>query len=204
MGCEQRRGRRLLGARASGDRGAALVEAAIILPFLAIMVFGIVELGFLFRSATVVSSSSRSGARLAAAQYAAAQTAPAQATVVDNVRQTVEKDLKSRGATDTPLQLLIYRANANGDPLPSGNFSSCSTDCFVFTWNPAGANGGTFNAPTGGWANPDGCGKVIDSVGVWLQMKHDPLGFSSVFGTMNLKEKTVMRLEPRTDCSTPE
>ena len=201
MGREQRKDRRVLRRRGSGDRGAALVEAAIILPFLAIMVFGIVELGFLFRSATVVSSSSRSGARLAAAQYAGAQTAPAQATVVDNVRQTVEKDLQSRGATDTPLQLLVYRANASGDPLPSGNFNSCSTDCFVFTWN---SGSGTFNAPSGSWSNPDGCGKVIDSVGVWLQMRHDPLGFSSVFGTMDLKEKTVMRLEPRTDCTNPE
>ena len=97
------------------------MESALVLPLLALMVFGIVELGFMFRSASIVNSSSRSGARLAAAQYSAAQTSATQAIVVDNVRQTVEKDLQSRGGTDTPLQLWVYKADANGNP-PSGNF----------------------------------------------------------------------------------
>ncbi|MEY2403277.1 MAG: hypothetical protein QOD38_828 [Acidimicrobiaceae bacterium] len=193
---EQRRGRRL-----QGDRGAALVEAAIILPFLALLVFGIVELGFLFRSATIVSSSTRAGARLAAAQYAGAKTAADRTTVLDNVRQTVEKDLQSRGSTDTPIELLVYKANPNGDPLPSGDFSSCSTDCLVFGWNSGAA---MFDPPSGAWIGADGCGKVIDSIGVWLRVRHVPIGFSSVVGTIDLKEKTVMRLEPRSDCTTPE
>jgi hypothetical protein len=188
------------GRRVSGDRGAALVEAAIILPFLALLVFGIVELGFLLRSATIVSSASRSGARLAAAQYAGAQDPASQATVIDNVRQTVEKDLQSRGSTDTPKQLWIFKADTNGNP-PPGDFSSCNTDCFVLIWN-TGSN--AFDPPSGSWAVPDGCGKVIDSVGVWLLVEHVPLGFSSVLGTINIKEKTVMRLEPRTDCTSPE
>ena len=62
-----------------------------------------------------------------------------------------------------------------------------------------------FNVPpSGSWAIPDGCGQVMDSVGVWLQVRHVPLGFTSIFGSIDLNEKTVMRLEPRTDCVTPE
>ncbi len=100
--------------RATGDDGAALVEAAIILPFLVIMVFGIVELGFLFRSAAVANTSTRSGARLAASQYGSATNATSQGNVVDNVALTVERDLANRGGTDTPVQLWIYKSDANG------------------------------------------------------------------------------------------
>ena len=200
---EQRRGRRL-----SGDHGSALVESAIILPFLAIMIFGIVELGFLYRSASIVNSSSRSGARLAAAQYSGAQTSATQNIVVDNVRLTVEKDLQSRATTDTPVQLWVYKADVNGNPTVPINapaFSSCSTNCFVMPWIPAtGHFASPLNASVGSWPLPDGCGKAIDSIGVWLQVTHVPLGFTSAFGTVTLKEKTVMRLEPRSDCVTPE
>lgn len=199
MGREQRSGRRL-----RGDHGSALVESAIILPVLAVMIFGIVELGFLYRSAAIVNSSSRSGARLAAAQYSGAQTSGTQAIVVDNVRLTVEKDLQSRAATDTPVQLWVYKADVNGNP-PPGDFSSCSTNCFVLPWIPAtGHFASPLDTSVGSWAAPDGCGKALDSVGVWLQVTHVPLGFTSAFGTITLKEKTVMRLEPRTDCTTPE
>src|SRR5207302_666665 len=79
------RGARAHGDRSGdrgGDRGSALVEAAIILPVVALMIFGIVEIGFLFRSATIVSTSSRSGARLAAAQYGSASGTTAQNTVM--------------------------------------------------------------------------------------------------------------------------
>jgi hypothetical protein len=199
MGREQRSRRRL-----SGDHGSALVESALILPVLAVMIFGIVELGFLYRSASIVNSSSRSGARLAAAQYSAAQTSLTEATVVDNVRLTVEKDLQSRGFTDTPVQLWVYKADGNGDP-PPGDFSSCATNCFVLPWIPAtGHFASPLNVSTGSWPGPDGCGKAVDSIGVWLQVTHVPLGFTSMFGSITLKEKTVMRLEPRTDCTTPE
>jgi hypothetical protein len=199
MGREQRSGRRV-----RGDHGSALVESAIILPFLAIMIFGIVELGFLYRSASIVNSSSRSGARFAASQYAAAKTPLTQATVVDNVRLTVEKDLQSRGTTDTPVQLWVYKADNRGNP-PPGDFSSCATDCFVLPWIAATRHfASPLDVSTGSWPDPDGCGKVIDSIGVWLQVTHVPLGFTSAFGTITLKEKTVMRLEPRTDCTTPE
>src|SRR5438270_616896 len=120
---------------------------------------------------------------------------------VDNVRLTVEKDLQARGSTDTPVKLLVYRADTNGDPVSPGDFAICSTDCFTFTWDTAN---GRFRDPTGGWAAPDGCGKIVDSVGVFVQTSHVPVGFTSMFGTIDLKEKTVMRLEPRTDCVAPE
>src|SRR5689334_4406945 len=108
MNRDHRRGRRL-----RGDRGAALVESAIVLPFLALMVFGIVELGFLFRSASVAVSATRSGARLAAANYGSTTSASDRTSVLTNVRLTVEKDLQSKATGDTPVQLWVYRAQSS-------------------------------------------------------------------------------------------
>jgi len=47
----------------SQERGAALVELAIVLPFLLLLLMGTVELGLLFYNQQVLTNSSREGAR---------------------------------------------------------------------------------------------------------------------------------------------
>lgn len=181
--------------RATGDHGAALVEAAIILPFLVILVFGIVEIGFLFRSASIVNGASRSGARLAAANYGSATTSAQKSSVLDNVRLSVEEDLKARSGVDTPSVLWIYKANSSGNP-PSGDFSSCGSPCVVYTWTVDAANPtGAFEYTSGSWPLPDACGTTHDNVGVFVRVSHAPIGFTNFLGTVTLNEHTVMRLE---------
>jgi hypothetical protein len=192
--------RRRFGGRASGDRGAALLEAAIILPFLVVMVFGIVELGFLFRSATVVNTSTRSGARLVASQYGSATSGLSQANVMDNAALTVEKDLASRGGSDTPDQLWIYQAGANGFPMGKSDFSSCTAPCFIYTWDSGNDN---FVRQSGSWPLPLVCGTTHDSVGVYVRLSHAPIGFTNFLGDLTVNEKTVMRLEPPSPNSCP-
>lgn len=186
-------------ARLSGDRGAALVEAAMVLPFLALLIFGIVEIGFLIRSAAVTSSASRSGARLVAAQYGSARNSTEQLNVVDNAALTVEKDLASRGSSDTPLVLWIYRADANGFP-GGGNFSSCTSPCFQYSWD---SGTGHFVRTGGTWAAPVVCGQTHETVGVYVRMSHSPIGFSNFLGNVTLDEHTVMRLETPTPNNCP-
>jgi Flp pilus assembly protein TadG len=188
MGREQHRSRRL-----RGERGSALLESAIVLPFLVVMVFGIVELGFLFRSAAIVNTSTRSGARLAASQYGSATTVADQRNVMDNAAESVERDLASRGGVDTPVQLWIYKADTDGFPIGKGSFSSCTAPCFIYTWNSGTSK---FVRQSGAWANPVVCGPSHDSVGVYVRLSHAPLGFSNFIGTLTVNEKTVMRLEP--------
>jgi len=181
---EQHNSRRL-----RGDRGTALVESAIILPFLALMVFGIVELGFLFRSASVVTSATRSGARLMSAQYGSAKPGD-QPTIIAAVRQTVESDLGNRASVDAPVHLWIYKARADGLPL-SGDFTTCTNPCFTFDWT-----GSSFTQTNAGsWPSPVVCGPDHDSVGIFVQMTHDPIGFSNFLGTLTVNEHTVMTLE---------
>ncbi len=47
------------------DRGAALVEFALVLPLLLVIIGGIVDFGFLFQRYEVVTNAAREGARLA-------------------------------------------------------------------------------------------------------------------------------------------
>ena len=162
------------------------------LPVVVLLIFGIVEIGFLFRSATIVSTSSRNGARLASAQYGSQKTVANQNSLMDNVRLTVEKDLTSRAAVDTPVVLWIYKADADGNP-PSGNFSSCGSPCYVYTWN---SGTGHFTYASGTWTNAVACGTTHDAVGVFVRVTHKPVGFTSAFGNFTISEDTVMRLEP--------
>jgi TadE-like protein len=200
MALSERNGRRRIGRRASGDGGAALLESAIILPFLVLMVFGIVEIGFLLRTAAVVNTSTRSGARLVASQYGSANgNSTNQLTVVDNAALTVAKDLQSRGSTDTPVELWIYKADTNGFPMGQTDYSSCAQPCFVYQWQ----SGAFVRQGGGSWSNPTVCGATHDTVGVFVRLTHAPIGFTNFIGNVTVKERTVMRLEPPNPNSCP-
>jgi Flp pilus assembly protein TadG len=56
-----RRGRRF---RASGERGAAAVEFALVLPLLAVLVFGIIDFGRAYNAQETLTQAARVGARL--------------------------------------------------------------------------------------------------------------------------------------------
>ena len=55
--------------RGASDRGAALVETAIVAPILFLMMFGIIEFGLLFGVKLDVSQGAREASRLAAVNY---------------------------------------------------------------------------------------------------------------------------------------
>ncbi|MGH8990120.1 MAG: TadE/TadG family type IV pilus assembly protein [Acidimicrobiia bacterium] len=60
--------------RSKGERGASLVEFALVLPVLVILLFGIIDFGFAFNSYIEVRSGAREGARLAAVNNGCAAT----------------------------------------------------------------------------------------------------------------------------------
>ncbi len=59
--------------RLSGDRGAALVEFAIIAPLLFLLLFGIIDFGLMFGQKLDVVQGSREGARLASVNFQATE-----------------------------------------------------------------------------------------------------------------------------------
>lgn len=58
--------RRLLKKKRQNERGAAMVEMAVVAPLLILLVFGIMEMGWLFAQQVEVRHGAREGARIAA------------------------------------------------------------------------------------------------------------------------------------------
>lgn len=74
------------------ERGAALVEFALVLPLLLVVIAGIVDFGFLFQRYEVVTNAAREGARLASLPAYNGQTDLIRAHVRNYVQQGLALD----------------------------------------------------------------------------------------------------------------
>ena len=179
------------------DRGAALVEAAFVIPALVVLVLGIMEFGLVFASTSTTTAASRSGTRVAAVQYAAAGTvASAQRTAADSIAAAVSSDLRALNNA-TPVGMTIYKvdpSSTTGAPVggfPGASLSGGCTDrCMRYVWS-----NGAMAYSSGTWTDPDACGATIDSVGVYVQVRHTYVT-GMIGSTRTVSGHTVMRLEP--------
>ncbi len=179
------------------ERGAVLVEAAFAIPVLLLILLGTMEFGLVFASGSVTTGSSRSGARLAATSYAPAGTVQsAQLDAADGIAAAVSADLMALQNAE-PIGLAIYEVNPSAaDGAPYGGFpgdllsGGCSSSCIRYTWD-----GDEMVFASGGWSDPDACGTTVDSVGVFVQVRHTYVtGLIGESRTVN--GHTTMRLEP--------
>lgn len=185
--------------RFDGDRGVAMVEAVFVLPVVLIVIFAIMEFGLLFAAQSTTASATRDGVRYGSANYAVSGGNQAAA---DAMAAAVAKDLGARTSLDTPLSLVIYRVDpASTVGGPTGGFTSCSQNCFKYTWN---GSGWTFDVASPGWANPSACISTtgpnaginsLDSIGAYVELRHNYI--TGAFGSNAvIKEHTNSRLEP--------
>jgi len=174
------------------ERGAVMVETAIVVPVMLLIFAGLTQLAFAMSTSSAATGASRTGARLAASVYAEAALS-GDATQLNNtldaIRLGVERDLSGRPSGATPTTLWLFRADANGNPA-SG--PSCSSDCVRWTWN-----GTQFASRSGTWTTPDSCGSVVDTVGVRVSLTYDVA--SPFLGDISIRRATTMRLEPVTN-----
>jgi Flp pilus assembly protein TadG len=180
--------------RHRSQRGAALVEAALVLPIMVLILVGILEFGLLFTSYSTTTAASRSASRIAATRYATesdklqeaarvAEAAVADLTVLNNA---------------TPVGMVMYKVADAATGRPAGGFpgnnmaGGCSSNCIRFSWNNSTKK---MTRTSGSWTSPDACGVVVDSVGVWVQTRHDFI--TGMVGSQRyVNGHTVMRLEP--------
>jgi len=85
-------------ASAWDDRGAELIELAIVFPILMLLVAGMVDFGFLFQRYETVTNAAREGARVA--------TLPNYTST--DVEERVQSYLASSGLTETPVVTVTY------------------------------------------------------------------------------------------------
>lgn len=196
---------RLRARRAAGDRGAALVEAAIITPVFALLIFGILEFGLTFRDYLTVSNVSRDSARGASAF---GDGLYADYNVIQIAKQS------SKGFRPNEIQrLIIFDAGSVSGSIrdPAHPAHGCLTSsigisgvCNVYDsadLQLAKTNFGCqstqdldrFWCPTTREVRASG---PPDYIGVYVRARHDFV--TGLFGPgMDLTDEIVMRIEPQ-------
>lgn len=175
-------------ARRRGERGAVAIEAAILTPLLLLLVFGIIEFGFLFKDWLAITSSVRAGTRMASAE-------PRFATFAQDAANQVAKEGAALDMGNVQ-ELWVYKAAADGYPVGGTSaFTSCSA-CVKFHWN---ASTKKFVPYSNTWAatSQNACQGDAnhDSVGIFLKIQHDGIT-GLLFNDMIIREHSVMSLEP--------
>ncbi|MEM9468075.1 MAG: TadE family protein [Actinomycetota bacterium] len=209
--------RRRRDARARGDRGLAMVEMAIVAPFLALIVAGILEYGTLWRDNLTVTSSSRAATRVVSnlgdnhlADYEALLSLNSGLSAIDGYTLEYVMVYDASAADGAPSATCF---DGNGDPVPDSGggcnvYSAadiatvlgldCSTACDEF---PVAADCGSATSLT-----EDFCPQQdretdqrngLTSVGVWVRITRDY--FTGIFpgDGVTIEDYSVMKVEPQ-------
>lgn len=185
---------------AHGDRGATLVEAALALPVLFLVIFGILEYGLAFSSYHAVSNAARDSGRQA--------TISGDNTGADfNILQAIGVGLSAVNESDIE-RIVVFKASGPGDTVPA----SCAAGiavvgvCNVYTADHLSWELDQFGCdpasnpvrdPDRFWCPRDRKVAVIDPpdyVGVYIAVRHDFT--TGLFGDgMNFEDTVVSRME---------
>ncbi|OWY60631.1 hypothetical protein B7486_68150 [cyanobacterium TDX16] len=192
--------------RARGERGATLIEAAIMLPLFFFLIFGILEFGFSFRNYLTLANGTRDGARTGT-------TAGNVASADYQVLRAIERSMSAMNDSDIE-QIVIFHADGPTDEVPSactgdGAVSSTSFECNVYT--PTAFDfeeedfdcNGSGPAPDDGWCPtsrqvavnpPNG---PPDYIGVWIKVRYDYITGLFPGDGLTFTDTTIMRIEPQ-------
>jgi len=146
-------------ARRRDERGAVLVEAAIILPILFMMIFGIMEIGSAMKSYSGAANAVRAGGRMASV---AGNDVDADRAILERMAQ------EGAGIASGDIEyIVIWHASATGEQPPAlcrpaalaspnqssaGQAGGAGTACNIY--HRPDAPGGAFDMATGEAANP--------------------------------------------------
>ncbi len=197
------------------DDGAVAVEAALVLPILVILVFGIIEFGFVLRDYAGVSSLVRTGARIAstgadhgpATCETGAAAPPCGPASSPALAQEAADAIQRSGQASNPDQIdyiLVYKANTKGFPGAEGNVTmpaDCSgtANCVKYVWRDSldafRYNSGTWDSKSISACFPGSAANPMDRVGIYLKSTHPML--TGLFGSsVSLTDRAVMDFEP--------
>jgi hypothetical protein len=186
------------------ERGAVAVEAALLTPLLALVLFGIIEMSLLMRDVVSVNSSVHVGTRMASvsagAGPATCSPSPCTPPTAPMLAQLAANSIQQAGIAmpqDQINWIIVYRANTDGYPMPAGNkAATCSTDCVKYVWSKASNK---FVYSSGTWASSSINACINDasrmSVGVIMNARHPWI--TGLFGdSVTVQERSVMQFEP--------
>ena len=181
------------------ERGAAMVEMAVVMPLLLLLVFGIIEFGLLFRERLTIASAASSAARTGATMGTRAEADLA-------ILQALEAGLYNQADPSVLIRVDIFKANAvTGEKSGQYNrytYVATNTGC---KWNPCpdpALGSVTWGTPSlwGDPANrnvtllPGGGG--LDVLGVEIIYHHTAVTNLIPGIDRDLTELALVRLEP--------
>lgn len=114
--------------RGRGDRGVAMVEFAVVLPFLAILICGAVDFGRYYQAWNATKNAAREGA-VYAERYPMQQKRTGACTFPNNITDKATQEL-GRNSTDATFKVVVSPVIASGcqqaldpltDPIGSGD-----------------------------------------------------------------------------------
>lgn len=176
----------------AGERGAALVETAVLVPAVILITFGLIEFSSAYQASSTASSAARSAARTASAEAMLTNYSVDAATAAATALKQIP--------ADEPVEMWVYKANAEGYPGADGNtsFSNCDSNCIKYDWVQGTRSFNTASPLGGGWpaSSHHACDQNNwDSVGVFVKLNHKYL--TKLFGaSITLTDHAVFRLEP--------
>jgi hypothetical protein len=183
----------------NGERGATLLEFALVAPVLLLLIFGAFEYGMFFKDYLTVSNTTRTGARVGSA---AGSSADADYQILQAVKAAATA---LPGGANAIQQISIYRASSTGGgPTSTCQTTSSITDkCNTYTASVFTQPATKFGCGTGSldsaWCpttRVDSQALGPDYIGVWVKTTH---GFvTKLFGTSKtITDSVVMRIEPK-------
>ncbi len=188
--------RRAGSRRRRGERGVALVEAAIITPLLMMLVFGIIEFGFAFKDSLTLANGSRAGARVGSA-------AGIDPTADYAILQAV------RGATGSLANvdlIVVFKASGPTASVPSACVSTGAQAglCNVYVASDMALSQSSFlsagYSKDDSWAASSRVTSLTstsgpDYLGVYVRGQHNSI-FQLIVPSRKLSDSVIMRLEP--------
>lgn len=176
----------------SRQRGATLIEAAIVFPLLILIIIGILETGLAFKDYLTVSYMSREAARVGAL---AGDDADADCAILEGIGSVA-----TAGDLARITSIQIFKADVNGNQgvtnfavFDGGDPSLCNVPAQpsdTWTISPVGWDATSRQTSVGVDA--------LDIIGVRIIMTHDWItNFAPFQGSITIDESTITRLEPK-------
>lgn len=176
------------------ERGANLVEFAIVVPIILLVVIGILEVGVAFRDLLTVSNAAKEGVRVVAAMgddpmsdcVVLTKTSSALASSIPLANLvTIQIFRADSDGNQIALDTNVYTLPVGADPTDCTEWSPNPTDIGSLDWSPLDRN------------VKIGPGSDLDIAGVRITYTHNWItGFPPFFGSFVVDEATVSRLEP--------
>lgn len=198
--------RRRFGART--ERGAVVVEAALVTPLLMALLLGIIEMALLMKDDVALTSAVRNGGRTASANAGAGAggvneggdcVSPCSPANAPMFAQLAANSIQTAGTAlprDSILELWVYKANDKGYPGNNGSTTmACGSNCVKYKWVPSKDQ---FRYSSGTWTSSqvNACANNSpDAVGIYLLARHDFM--TGFFGqSVNIEDQAVFTFEP--------